>query len=312
MKAEILKRIRIERYIFGILMALVMVLVAEVSGEKEIIFPEICALTIGAWISEQQPWQTNKRRIFLLMSAAALFGVLVVKYIGIPLFFQVCICFAFTGFILTLCKTNFVPIISACILPVYLRTDSWIYPISVSFMALIIIIAQWIMEKYNMRPSNTFVPCDFDIKLQIIKWSKLLIVFGLIALIPFKMHQIYFLAPPLIVMFTELSNPESQARKKPAYIVGIMTFSSLTGCLIRLILNVYMNIPLSICTMIACIILFIALRRVKINFPPAGAILLIPMIIEKDLLGIFPIEVFIGALVLCSIALIMFKKNIYN
>ena len=47
-----LKMIRVERYIFGILMALVMVLIAEISGEREIIFPEICALTIGAWVAE--------------------------------------------------------------------------------------------------------------------------------------------------------------------------------------------------------------------------------------------------------------------
>ena len=192
MKVEMLKMVRVERYIFGILMALLMVLIAEISGEREIIFPEICALTIGAWVAEQQPWMTNKRRIFLLMSLAALFGVLIVRYVSIPLLGQVCLCFAFTGFILTLFKTNFVPIISACILPVYLRTDSWVYPISVSVMALIIIIAQWLMEKYHFRPVNNFVPCEFNVKEQIIKWSKLLLVFGLIAIIPFKTHQIFF------------------------------------------------------------------------------------------------------------------------
>ncbi len=309
MNAEILRRIRIERYIFGILMVLLMVFVAEISGEKEIIFPEICALTIGAWISEQQPWNTNKRRIFFLMSFAALFGVLVVKYVHCPLIFQVCLCFAFTGFILTLCKTNFIPIISACILPVYLRTDSWIYPISVCAMALIIIIAQWYMEKMHLRPVNNFIPCDFDLKVQVIKWSKLLIVFGLLALIPFKTHQIYFLAPPLIVMFTELANPQSPARKRPQYIVGLMTFGAFTGCVIRLLLNSYFQLPLSICTAVACVILFAALDKLKINFPPAGAILLIPMILDENLLIRFPIEVFIGAVVLCIASLLLFRED---
>lgn len=309
MNVEILKIVRIERYIFGILMALIMVLIAEISGEREIIFPEICALTIGAWIAEQQPWRTNKRRIFLLMSAAALFGVLIVKYISIPLLGQVCLCFAFTGFILTLFKTNFIPIISACILPVYLRTDSWVYPISVSAMALIIITAQWLMEKYHIRPINNFIPCKFNTKKQIIKWSKLLLVFGLIAIIPFKTHQIFFLAPPLIVMFTELSNINSPVRNRPMYIVGLMTFGAFIGCMIRLILNIYLNIPLSICTALACIALFIALNKIKINFPPAGAILLIPMILDKQLLLLFPIEVFIGALVLSHTAIFMFKKD---
>ena len=309
MKAEVLKRIRIERYIFGILMAFIMVFVAEISNETEIIFPEICALTIGAWISEQQPWMTNKRRIFILMSLAGLFGVLVVKFCTISLIFQVCLCFAFTGFILTLFKTNFVPIISACILPVYLRTESWIYPISVSTMALIIIFAQWLMEKYHFRPVNNFVPCQFDIKTQIIKWTKLLTIFGLIALIPFKTHQIYFLAPPLIVMFTELSNPQSPARKKPFYIVGIMTFASFIGCALRLFLNEILGLPLFICTAIACTILFLALDKLRIFFPPAGAILLIPMILEKSLLIRFPLEVFIGAIILSLCAIILFKEK---
>lgn len=309
MKAEVLKKIRIERYLFGITMAFVMVFVAEISRETEIIFPEICALTIGAWVSEQQPWNTNKRRIFVLMSLAALFGVLVVRFCNVALILQVCLCFSFTGFILTLFKTNFVPIISACILPVYLRTSSWVYPISVSFMSLIIIAAQWLMEKHHYRPVNNFIPCEFNIKTQIIKWLKLLIIFGLIALIPFKTHQIYFLAPPLIVMFTELSNPDSPARARPLYIVGLMTFASFIGCLLRLLLNEFLGIPLFVCTALACVILFFALDKLKIYFPPAGAILLIPMILEKSLLKTFPLEVLVGATILCFCALSLFKKK---
>ena len=309
MNIEILKRVRIERYLFGILMALAMVFIAELSGEKEIIFPEICALTIGAWISEQQPWRTNKRRIFILMSLAALFGVLVVKYVPLPLIFQVCLCFAFTGVILTAFRTNFVPIISACILPVYLSTKSWIYPVSVSLMALVIIIAQWFMEKFHLRPVNNFTPCEFSIKKQIIKWTKLLLVFGLIALIPFKVHQIYFLAPPLIVMFTELSNPESPARKKVPYIIGLMTFASFIGCLMRMVLNIQFGLPLSLCTALACLILFVALDKIQIYFPPAGAILLIPMILDEKLLLMFPTEVFIGAVILGCASVILFKND---
>lgn len=308
MNTKLLKVVKFERYLFGVLMAISMVWLAELSGEKEIIFPEICALTIGAWVSEQQPWAVNKRRIFWLMSAAAWFGVLIVRYCPLPLILQVCICFAFSGSILTACQTNFVPIISACILPVYLKTTSFVYPMAVMIMALIIIFAQWIMEKNHLRPVNKFVPCHFDLKLQIIKWTKLLTVFGLIALIPFKAHQIYFLAPPLIVMFTELSNPKSPARKKPAYIAGLMTFSAFIGSFCRLFFNVYLNMPLSICTALACCVLFIALNKVRINFPPAGAVLLIPMILDKNLLFRFPIEVFVGAVILCYVAMVLFKR----
>ena len=134
-------------------------------------------------------------------------------------------------------------------------------------------------------------------------------VFGLLALIPFKTHQIYFLAPPLLVMFTELSNPKSPARKKQVYIIGLMTFAAFTGSMLRLVLNVYLGFPLSFCTVLACLVLFIALSRGKINFPPAGAILLIPLIINKNLLPMFSVEVFIGAAVLCCASMILFKSR---
>lgn len=309
MNTTMLKTVRIERYALGIILALVMVFIAEISGEREIIFPEICALTIGAWVSEQQPWRTNKRRIFLLMSMAAFFGVFVTNFIPIPLIFQVCLCFCFTGVVLTILKTNFVPIISACILPVYLGTKSLVYPVSVTVMALIIIFAQYLMEKFHLRPQNKFTPLNFNIKNQIIKWTKLLAVFGLIALIPFKMHQIYFLAPPLIVMFTEFSNPKSPARGKFPYVVFLMTFGAFLGCFIRLVLNIYFNLSLSLCTGFACLVLFILMGKIKVKFPPAGAILLIPMILDKGLLLLFPLEVFMGAVVLGFLALLLFKEN---
>ena len=88
-----------------------------------------------------------------------------------------------------------------------------------------------------------------------------------------------------------------------------MTFGAFTGCVIRLLLNSYFQLPLSICTAVACVILFAALDKLKINFPPAGAILLIPMILDENLLIRFPIEVFIGAVVLCIASLLLFRED---
>ncbi len=310
MNVDILKRIRIERYIFACVMAFVMIAIAELSGQKEIIFPEICALTVGAWISEQQPWNCNKRKMFFLVSIASLFGMLVAKYMGnLPLIFQVCSCFAFTGIVLSLTRTTLIPIISACILPVYLGTKTWVYPISVTVMALIIIIAQWLMEKYHLKPKNHYVPCDFHWKTQLIKWVKLLGVFSILALVPFEKHQIYFLAPPLIVTFTEFSNAKSPLRGKPFHVIGLMTLASAVGCFLREFLNIYLHFPLTICAVLSCCILFFTFDRVKTLFPPAGAILLIPLILPKNVLNILPIEVFIGATVLVFTAKLLFREN---
>lgn len=308
MKVEILKRIRIERYIFAVFMAFAMIIIAELSGEKEIIFPEICALTIGAWISETQPWNCNKRKMFGLVSAAAFFGIFVTKFIPLPLFFQVCICFAFTGLVLTLTRTTLIPIISACILPVYIGSKSWIYSISVSIMALIIITAQWLMEKNHLKPKNEYIPCTFRKRDEFVRWAKMLFVFSIIALIPFKSHQIYFLAPPLIVTFAEFSNPQSKLADKPFHIIGLMTLSSAIGCVLREVLNVYMHLPLTLCVTLACCMLFFTFDKVKTLFPPAGAILLIPMILNTEYLPLLPLEVCIGATILVFTAKFLFHN----
>lgn len=312
MNVEILKRIRIERYIFAVIMAFTMIVIAELSGEKEIIFPEICALTIGAWIAEQQPWNCNKRKMFLLVSAASLFGILVTRYLHLPLIVQVCVCFAFTGIVLTLTRTTLIPIISACILPVYLGSKSWVYPISVSIMAFIIIAAQWLMEKNHLKPKTEYSPCTFSKRTEFLKWTKLLVVFALIALVPFSSHQIYFLAPPLIVTFAEFSNPQSPLRGKPFHIIGLMTLAAGTGCILREVLNIYMHLPLALCAVLACCILFFTFDKVKTLFPPAGAILLIPMILKTGDLVLLPLEVCIGAAILIFTAKLLFPQNKIN
>ena len=49
-----------KRYLFALTMILLMVAVAELSGEKEIIFPEMAALTIGMWIVDKR---SEERRV---------------------------------------------------------------------------------------------------------------------------------------------------------------------------------------------------------------------------------------------------------
>lgn len=95
MNIDFLKRIKFGRYLLAAILICIMVLIAELTGEKEIIFPEIVALVIGAWVAEKQPWLVNKRKLFFLMTLSAFVGVFVVRYLHIPLFVEVLLCFMF-------------------------------------------------------------------------------------------------------------------------------------------------------------------------------------------------------------------------
>ena len=51
-----------------------MVGVSELMGEKEIIFPEMAALTIGMWIVDKKVWTVSRLKLVLLMSIGAIVG----------------------------------------------------------------------------------------------------------------------------------------------------------------------------------------------------------------------------------------------
>lgn len=62
-----------------------MVGVSELMGEKEIIFPEMAALTIGMWIVDKKVWTVSRLKLVLLMSIRAIVGVCIVRYSPFPL-----------------------------------------------------------------------------------------------------------------------------------------------------------------------------------------------------------------------------------
>lgn len=308
MKTAGLKLIKFERCFLALVLTLTMFIIAQLSGYSEIIFPEMLAILTGAWIAKKQPWSVNKRRIFILTCLASLFGVAIVKYIHIALFFQLMLCFIFAGLSLLIAKTNFVPIIAACIFPVFMGVNTWVYSLAVCIMTLLIILGQWLMEKFHMRSVNHYCVDNFDFKKQLNHWLKLFLIFGIISFIPFSSRNIFFLAPPMVVAFVEFSNPNSKARKKPLKIFLIMLLAILTGTILRLILNLYLDFPITICALFACVLLFIIFDYTRTIFPPAGGMLLIPMILNAQDVKWFPVEAIIGMVLIIPLAIYLNKK----
>ncbi|MCI1273020.1 MAG: HPP family protein [Clostridiaceae bacterium] len=308
MNVKALKLVKYERYLLALIMTFIMFVSAGLTGQKEIIFPEVLAIMTGAWLDSIQPWNVNKRRIFILTCLTAFIGVAIVKYIHIALFWQVFVAFVSCGVLLVLLKTNFIPIISACILPVYLQTTTWVYSVAVSIMTLVIITVQWLMEKYKLRSINHYNP-EFDIKKNILLWVKLFLIFGIIAIIPIESKNIFFLAPPLVVTFVSFANPKSPVRKKILPIYGVLVFAAIVGTGMRVLLNMDLNVPLAICAVISCVAMFFVFDYTRIFFPPSGAVVILPFLLRYDDLKWFPLEVAIGAAVVISVSMIMFREK---
>ena len=128
-------------------LTLLMVGAAEITGEKELIFPEVSAIAIGALAAPSNSWNTDRLRLFVTIMAAAATGMLIVRTVPFGTVFQLPIGLAAVMILITVSQTDFIPAVSACVLPIILGTRSPSYMVTVAVMTLLILTAQFILEK---------------------------------------------------------------------------------------------------------------------------------------------------------------------
>ncbi|NCC16535.1 MAG: hypothetical protein EOM28_09330 [Clostridia bacterium] len=290
------------RYFVSIIIILLMIGVSEFTGEKEIIFPEVAALVIGGLILDKKPWKVSRIKMILLMTYAAIIGVLIVRFLTAPLIFNVIIGFVSTAVMLILTRCNFLPMISACILPIIMGTTSIIYPISVCIMSVVIICVQIIFEITKVREKEIYHEYIMNLKIETKRFTYILIVIFVLLLIGVFTGNIYLIAPPLIVTFVELTYEDSKVRKIPFKIYTIITLAAWAGALICLIVNIKMGQSLLVSGFLITVATVFIFTKSKVWFPPAGAIALLPLIIDSNKLFLYPFDVMIGVAIYIFVA----------
>lgn len=293
-----------------IVIVVIMVLMSEIFKEREFIFPEITALAVGAWLAPKQVWKTNRIKLVILISLYAIFGVILVRYVNIDIYFEVILGFVVCLFGLYVSKTTFAPLISAMILPIIINSESWLYPIFATIMAIMVVLGQKFLEKYEYRHDYKYILVENNLKdtlyLNIQRIGALMIV----AFIAFELSLPFLIAPPIIVAFVELSSNHPKLRSqviKLLVLVFVMTFIGAYG---RLLFSDIYKLPLTFSAMVSVIIMIIMMKGLKLYFPPAGALAILPLLIETDKLIIYPFVVTSGFIIFIIIAFIITKTPI--
>lgn len=293
-----------------IVIVVLMVLMAEIFKEKEFIFPEITALAVGAWLAPKQVWKTNRVKLVILILLYALLGVILVRYINIDIYFKVILGFVVSLFGLYISRTTFAPLISAMILPIIINTESWLYPAFATLMAVLIVLGQKLLQKYEYRQDFKYFPVETDLEETMILNLKRIGALMIITFIAFKVSLPFLIAPPVIVAFVELSSNHPRLRSqviKLLILVFIMTFIGSYG---RLLFSEIFKLPLIFSALISVISMIIMMRGLKVYFPPAGALAILPLLIEVNKLLIYPFVVTLGFIIFVIIAFIITKTPI--
>lgn len=279
-----------------------MVFASTVLGEREIIFPEIAAIAVGAMISPKMTWNVSKPRIFICIVICAVCGMLIVRFLPLPLWSQMIVGYIIAQAVLIVSKTSFAPMISAMVLPIMLQTTAPIYIASAVILTAFILLCRVILEKAKITEKSQYEKperidkADFARLLIRTLFAASVIAVGILT------GWGFIAAPPLLVAFTELSGAKCPERKRLLAIPAVITLGAIIGTGFRYLFTVMMGLPLWLSAMAAILAVILFMRGVKMYVPPAGAIAILAMLIPESALVLFPLEIIIGIFVLTILA----------
>ncbi len=284
-------------------LAAIMTGAAKILGEKEIIFPEIAALAVGAVAAPKQSWQVSKFRMVLLIAVCSVAGILTVRFSPLPKAENIVVAYLVCQALLMLSRTSFAPLISAAVLPILMDTETIIYPISAVSMTVLTIAARSILERLGYCEKAEFAPLPPP------AGSKILSALVRTAVIQAAIFPLlhfgyrFCIAPPLLVAFTEFSQPESKARLHPIRAVAVIAACALAGAALRYLLCILAGMPITAAAVLSVLFALALMKLSGMYIPPAGALGMLPMIIPQESLPTYPLQILVGASVLMCMAM---------
>jgi len=303
-------------YISTLLLVGIMVGIAELLNEKEIIFPEITALAVGYMVAQKRSWKVNGKRMLLLITICATVGVLIVRYSGLALFPQMIIAFSFAQILFMFSGTTFAPFVSAIVLPVMMQAKSFIYPISAVVLTILVIGFHQLFLKMKIREDEEYIPVMLNSKDDIIDTALRIVCVAIVGFVAIYFNYKFIIAPPLLVAFTEFSRPRNKVRNKPIKTVLVITSCALVGSLSRYLLTIKLELPLTVSALIATLIMLLILTYTKMYMPPVGAITILSMIIPEISVITYPLQIFVGSVVIILLSRVFFMwrqdKKLYE
>lgn len=290
----------------AVLTVMVMTAAAELSGEKEILFPEIAAIAAGALIAPKFAWETSKLRLFVLICIGSVMGLLISIFVPFTLGVKLCIAFLAASLLFRFSGTTFAPVISSVVLPVMLGTDSAIYPIAAAVLTFLILMERLLIEKLGIAEKSEFSPEPMPDKNAIILLAARWLI-GSIAIVLAVGNGFGFAAaPPLLVAFTEFCRKDSAVRKRPAAITLLIVVCALVGAVCRFVFTLLgwkMFIAAGVAMLIVCIIM----KSVKLFVPPAAALSVLAFLIPEEAVVTYPLQIAAGTLFFVSAGRIIGK-----
>lgn len=299
-----------------IVLVAAMCIISGYTGEKEIIFPEISALAIGAWVMEKSTWGNKSFHFWLSPTIAALTGLVITRFLPYSPFFMIAGAFILVVLQLKIIGSEVSPFFSAAILPILTHTQSWYYPLSVCILTGIIACGRKLIDNFYKEKdiSGRFVESlngREKVNLthdELVNWVKLLTSIMLVSAIALYFQWNYIIAPPLIVAFVELAKLKGKLHSKTGLVFILLVLAAFSGVLWLYLIYYFLHWPVWISASLSMVCILLIFHFLRFALPPAAAITLLPIIIPVKNLWMYPWQVLVGSAIFLMINLSWFKK----
>ena len=297
------------KYIIPVVIIALMVEAAIIFHDQEILFPEIAAIAIGALVSPQLSWKTSRIRILITIMVAAICGMLIVAYVHLPVTYEMVLAYFIGQILLLSSETTFAPMISAIVLPVMLQTRSINYLISAFVFTSLILVVHYFFEKKGLVEVKPVVFSSMwnKEKITIMLARTLLAFIGIV--LAFRFDFKFAVAPPLLVAFTEFTNPQGKVRKKPMQAILLIFVCALVASYSRYMLAMQLKMSLIIPVCVTSMFVIFMIATTKMYIPPAGAIGILAFLIPEGAVIYYPLYVFVGIAMMMLLALVFFREE---
>ncbi|MCR5202617.1 MAG: HPP family protein [Lachnospiraceae bacterium] len=194
-------------------------------------------------------------------------------------------------------KTTFAPMISAIVLPVMLGTKSPVYIIAAFLLTLSVIVIRLSTDKMGVTTKRDYIYVEHDIKDELKVYIFRCIVMFALCITGFVLKLNFMVAPPLLVLFTELSSPLNKGKKNIFKITGCVFLCAVSGVISRVVVCEMLKMPLFFAAFFTGLFILIVLFTFKVFLPPAGAIAVLALLIDEKFLYLYPFQILIGTLI---------------
>lgn len=295
-----------------LLLMFLMVGAAELSAEREIIFPEAAAIALGALVAPRLAWKTDKLSVFLLIGICASAGLIVVRFVPFPLEWQLVLAYAFGQLVLLLSRTSFAPLISAAVLPVLLQTRSLVYLAAALAITAAVLFVRVLFEVSGLRKREPFVPLSAHAAED---WADMLfrtMFAALLCLSAVHTGFRFLVCPPLLVAFSEFSRKGSGAMRTPVKAAAMLSLCAALGALCRWLASVLLGLPPAVGALAAAAAVLVLVSWQKMYMPPAAAVAILAMLVPASELALYPLQVLCGAALYVLCARFLFQNPGYR